>query len=213
MAAMTGSGDSATAVTDAWRRTISARAALALAADDAGAPEELPDGPTSPDMATRSSPTEKWGPLAATTTARISGSDPMAAIATGRSDQNAGPMALRFSGRSSQRVATCPSTSMERTSEEKEPRVGAGGGVINQSVDRPAAVRIRGALRFGWEVRNGQVVWVPRLVIGPPCARGPCSVHVHPGIRCRPARAALAAEAATPCPRGVHRGPAAQREG
>ena len=116
---MTGSGQSATALTEAWRRRISARADRARAAIDRGAPSPDPAAPVSPDMATRSSPTEKWGPRAAITTARTSGSDPMAAMARGRSDQKSGPMALRFSGRSSHRVATWPSTSMARTSEVK----------------------------------------------------------------------------------------------
>jgi hypothetical protein len=40
------------------------------------------------------------------TTTRASGSEPMAAMARGRSDQKAGPMALRFSGRSNHKVAT-----------------------------------------------------------------------------------------------------------
>ena len=78
-----------------------------------------------PGMAVRSSPTEKWGPLAARTTARTSRSAPRAAMASGRSAQKSGPMALRFSGRSSHRVATWPSTSMVRTSERKESMVGA----------------------------------------------------------------------------------------
>ena len=64
-------------------------------------------------------------PGAAMTTARTDGSPLMAAMATGRSSQKAGPMALRFSGRSSQRVATWPSISMVRTSELKESMVGA----------------------------------------------------------------------------------------
>src|SRR5580692_7731505 len=92
---------------------------------DGGAPLSDPDGPVSSAMAVRSSPTEKWGPRAATTTARTSGSEARAAMARGRSDQKAGPRALRLSGRSSQRVATWPSTSTVSTSEVKEAVVGA----------------------------------------------------------------------------------------
>ncbi len=130
MAAMTGTGHSATDVTEACRRRISARADRARAAIDGAVPLPEPGGPVSPDMATRSSPTLKWGPRAATTTARTSGSAPMAAMARGRSVQNGGPSALRFSSRSSHRVTTCPSVSRERTSEVNESMVGAGDGVI-----------------------------------------------------------------------------------
>ena len=56
--------------------------AAARAAIDGRAPSPAAGGPASPDMAIRSSPTEKWGPLAATTTARTSGSAPRAAMAT-----------------------------------------------------------------------------------------------------------------------------------
>ncbi len=117
---MVGTAQSATAVTDACSRRISARAARARAAIETGAPLPVPGPPTSPAMATRSRPTEKWGPFAATTTARISGSEPMAAMARGRSDQNGGPMALRLSARSSHSVATGPSVSMASTSDENE---------------------------------------------------------------------------------------------
>ena len=142
-----------------------------------------------PDMATRSSPTLKWGPRAAITTARISGSEPMAAMARGRSDQNAGPMALRFSGRSSHRVATCPSVSRVRTSEENDvdgrygrrshgskrrPHVPAGSCSSAARSRSGPAERCRGGP--GWtgsmdgEARN------PGLLR----ARGSRSVHLHP---------------------------------
>ena len=130
MAATTGTGQFATELTDAWRRRTSDRADRALAADDCGVPSPGPGAPVRPAMATRSSPTEKWGPRAAITTARISASEPMAVMARGRSVQNAGPMAFRFSGRSSQSVATWPSASMERTSEENEWMGVSGGGAI-----------------------------------------------------------------------------------
>ena len=66
-------------------------------------------------MALRSSPTEKWGPLAATTTTRTSLSSPTACMARGRSRQRSSPMALRASGRSSHTVATASWRSMVRT--------------------------------------------------------------------------------------------------
>ena len=105
MAAMVGTAQSATAVTEACMRWMAARADRARAAIDTGVAVSEPDGPTSPDMATRSSPTLKWDPLAAMTTTRISESEAMAAMARGRSDQNAGPSALSFSGRSNHKVA------------------------------------------------------------------------------------------------------------
>ncbi len=115
-AAMTGTGQSATDVIDAWSRRITVRADLALPAIDSGAVPAAGTTPSEPSDV-RSSPTQKWGPLPAMTTARTSGSAATAAMATGRSVQKAGPMALRFSGRSSHRVATWPSTSRVRTSE------------------------------------------------------------------------------------------------
>ena len=80
-------------------------------------------------MATRSRPTEKCGPLAASTTTRTVGSEAIASMARGRSDQNGGPMALRFSGRSSHRVATWASASMARTSDEKVSMPAPGNGM------------------------------------------------------------------------------------
>ena len=167
---MTGTGQSATAVTEAWRRTISARCRARP-----GRPSTAADRRRSgrrrrrcPAMATRSSPTEKCGPRAATTTARTAGSAPMAAMATGRSSQKAGPMALRFSGRSSHRVATWPSTSMARTSDEKESMVGALMGAQRRAQCRrppvpPAPAAVDGpAGATGRPV--GPVVWRPRLV-------------------------------------------------
>ena len=130
---MTGTAHSATEVTEACRRMISARADRARAAIDSGDPLAALDGPASPDMATRSSPTVKWGPRAAMTTARTSGSLPSAAMARGRSDQNAGPSALRFSARSNHRVATFPSISMVSTSEEKDPMAEVGVAVMRKA--------------------------------------------------------------------------------
>src|ERR1035441_7355797 len=153
MAAITGRGHSATAVTEACSWSTAVRADLARAAIDKGAPSLEVMGPPRPAMATRSRPTLKWGPLAAITTARISGSEPMAAMATGRSDQKAGPRALRFSGRSSHRVATWPSASMVSTSETKEAMVWPEGGLMGERV---------GVARPGR--RKGRVTWNPRLV-------------------------------------------------
>ena len=71
-------------------------------------------------IALRSSPTEKCGPSAATTTARTSLSPESTAMARGRSRHRSTPMALRASGRSSHRVATPSSpASMRSTGDSK----------------------------------------------------------------------------------------------
>ncbi len=70
-------------------------------------------------MALRSSPTEKCGPLAATTTTRTASSSLSAPMARGRSRHRSTPMALRASGRSNHSVATVSSTSMLSTGDSK----------------------------------------------------------------------------------------------
>ena len=82
-------------------------------------PPVLAPAASRPPMALRSSPTEKWGPRAATTTTRTSVSSLTTCMARGRSRQRSGPMALRASGRSSHTVATASCCSMLRTGEAK----------------------------------------------------------------------------------------------
>ena len=122
-------------------------------------------------MATRSRPTEKWGPRAAMTTARMSGSEPMAAMARGRSDQKSGPMALRFSGRSSHKGGHV-AVHLDGQDVGGEGDGGRGRRVMAQSVgrmpwpSRPGRRLARPGQRS--ERPNRQVGWASRLVTGPP---------------------------------------------
>ena len=100
------------------------RARRPLSAGEAGRASppgsaSLPPPVSMSPIALRSSPTEKCGPLAATTTTRTEESADTASMARGRSRQRSTPMALRASGRSSQTVATVSSTSMLRTGDSK----------------------------------------------------------------------------------------------
>ena len=127
---MVGTAQAAREVTEACMRRMATWDDRARAAIEGGASPAGVEGPASPDMATRSSPTVKCGPRAATMTTRMVGSSPMAAMARGRSDQKAGPRALSLDGRSNHRVATWPSTSRVRTSEEKEATAGSAVAVL-----------------------------------------------------------------------------------
>ena len=139
MAAMTGTGQSATEVIEACRRMISARA-LGGPGGRRGrgcrrAPRRAPADPRHGDQV---EPDARSGALG-----RHDDGPHLAVGSEGGHGhrqvvQNAGPMALRFSARSSHRVATWPSTSMERTSEENESMVGA---LMAASVGRARTVR------------------------------------------------------------------------
>ena len=99
--AITGCGQSATAVKVRCIRFTIAWVPRRSATLDPPPPRVGP-------KAARSSPTVKAGPLAAMTIALVSGSDPAASTAAGNSSQNAGAIALRRSGSSSQTTETCP---------------------------------------------------------------------------------------------------------
>ena len=167
-------------------------------------------------MATRSRPTEKWGPLAAITTARTSGRRRGRPWPRGRSSQKAGPMALRFSGRSSHSVATWPSTSMVRTSELNG--VDGGSGSWSPSVGRRTGSRRSRRTRQdpagpgGRWWRTGSMRHRGSST-GPRSARGPDPAHLHPRQRRRPAGRPLAGPASHRGSRGLRLVTAPDREG